>query len=103
MSDIMKQCRGARGRAILRSQVGISQSIQDARHQVQRAETVSKARVLSALIGIQTQTKLLDAAQTLKLSRVDQTDHQLLLGGVVTQSDDVVNRIAVNSLRHLST
>lgn len=77
--------------------VGAAQAIEDARHQVQRAKAVSKARVFRTLIGIKAQAKLLDTPQPLKLGRVDQTDHQLAIFRVGAETDYVVNRIAIYS------
>src|SRR5712671_5793823 len=65
---------------------------------MQRSQTVREPRVLRALVSVQTQAKLLDATQPLKLRRVDQTNHQLAFGAVVAQRNDVVDRIAINSL-----
>ena len=97
----MQQSRGARRGPILSRDVDTSaESIENASHQVQRAQTVREARVLRTLIGVKAQTQLLDATQSLKFSRVDETNHQLFLGAVVTQRNDVVDRIAVDSLSH---
>ena len=66
---------------------------------MQRSQTVSESRVLCSLVGVQTKAKLLYATQPLKLWRVDQANHQPAFSAVVAQRDDVVNRIAINSLR----
>src|ERR1700730_1693935 len=65
---------------------------------MQRSQTVSESRVLGSLIGVQTKAKLLDATEPLKLRRIDQANHQSAFGAIVAQRDDVVNRIAINSL-----
>ena len=65
---------------------------------MQRSQTVCEPRVLGSLVGIQTKAKLLDATQPLKFRRVDQTNQQPAFCAVVAQRDDVMNRIAVDSL-----
>ena len=47
------------------------QLIEDARHEMQRAQAVCEPRVLGALIGVKPQTELLDASQPLKFRCVD--------------------------------
>ena len=56
--------------------------------------------MLGSLISVETKSKLFDATQALKLRRVDQSNHQLALGVIVTQRNDVVDGIAVDSLWH---
>src|SRR5712664_2745944 len=68
---------------------------------MQRSQTVCEPGVLCSLVGVQTKAKLLDATQPLKFRRVDQTNHQPAFGAVVAQRNDVVNRIAINSLGHV--
>ena len=53
-----------------------------------------------ALVSVETETELLDAAQTLKLRSVDQSHHQLAFIGVSLETDDVVNWIAIDAFRH---
>src|SRR5258706_15401365 len=65
---------------------------------MQRSQTVCESRVFCSLVGVQTKTQLLDATQPLKIRRVDQTNHQSAFGAVVAQRNDVMNRIAINSL-----
>jgi hypothetical protein len=95
----MQQRRGASCGAIRRRN-SIAELVKDASHQMKRAETVSESRVLGPLIGVETKAKLFDATQPLKFGRVDQSNHQLALGVVVTQRNDIVDGIAVDSLRH---
>src|SRR5882672_1755509 len=64
-----------------------------------RSQTVCEPRVVCSLVGVQIKAKLLDATQPLKFRRVDQTNHQPAVCAVVAQRNDVVNRIAINSLR----
>ena len=52
------------------------------------------------LVGVETETELLDAAQTLKLGSVDQSHHQLPFIGISLETDDVVNWIAIDAFRH---
>ena len=59
-----------------------------------------EARVLGPLIGVERKPQLLDAAQTLKLGRVDQTHHQLSFAAIGAKTDDVMDRIAVDTFRH---
>ena len=63
---------------------------------MQHAQAVRKTRMLSALICEQRQPELLDAAETLKFSRIDQPNHQFAFVRVRFQTNDIVNRIAVN-------
>src|SRR4029079_5294721 len=56
--------------------------------------------MLCALISEETETELLDAAQTLKLRSVDQSHHQLAFIGISLETDDVVNWIAIDAFRH---
>jgi hypothetical protein len=100
VTHIMQERRGARRRAVCRlDRIPVAQLIEDAGHQVERSKTVSETRVLGTLVGVQTKPELFDATQSLKLWRVDQANHQPAFGAVVAQRDDVVNRIAINSLR----
>src|SRR5258706_3553490 len=54
-----------------------------------------------ALIRVEAQAKLLDAPQSLELRSVDQTHHQLAFARVSAQANDVMDRIAIDSFRHL--
>ena len=56
--------------------------------------------MLRALVGVETETELLDAAQTLKLRSVDQSHHQLAFIGISLETNDVVNWIAIDAFRH---
>ena len=53
-----------------------------------------------ALVSVETETELLDAAQTLKLRSVDQSHHQLAFIGISLETDDVVNWITIDAFRH---
>src|SRR6266536_3143891 len=64
------------------------------------AQRMCKTRVLRALVGIETETELLNASQSLKFGRVDQTHHQLAFICVGAKANDVVNRIAIDSFGH---
>jgi hypothetical protein len=61
------------------------------------AERVSETRMFGALIGIESQSELFDPAESLKLARVDQTHHQLAFAIVGAKTNDVVDRIAIDS------
>src|ERR1043165_1470104 len=63
------------------------------------AEAVREARMLCSLIGVEAKAKLFNAAQSLKFGRVDQLDYQPIFRRLVAQLDDVVNRIAIDTLR----
>ena len=56
--------------------------------------------MLCALIGVERESELLDAAQALKLRRVNQAHHQTPFVRVGAKADDVVNRVAVDAFRH---
>src|ERR1051325_12234550 len=56
--------------------------------------------MLCALIGVERKAQLLDAAQALKLARVNEAHHQLSFISVRAQAYDVVHRIAINAFRH---
>ena len=56
--------------------------------------------MLRALIGVEREAQLLDAAQALKLWRVDQIDHQTPLARVCAQANDVVDGIAIDAFAH---
>ena len=95
----MQERRAACGHAIRRVNiVPISQLIEDARHEMQRAQAVCEPRVLGALIGVKPQTELLDATQSLKFWCVDQANQQPSFVIIGAKADNVVNRIAINAL-----
>src|SRR5215510_3710930 len=54
--------------------------------------------MLRALIGIKSEAQLFDPTQPLKFNRVDQANHQPAFSTVFAQRNDVVNRIAIDSL-----
>ena len=56
--------------------------------------------MFGALIGIESQAKLFNAAQSLKLPGVDQTHHQLAFAVVGAKANDVMDRIAIYSFGH---
>ena len=99
MADVVKQRRNPRSDSIVGIDlVAVTEPIENARHQMRRTETVGKARVLRALVRVQSQSQLFDSPQTLKLRRVDQPNYQPALG-VIAQRNDVVDRVAVDPLR----
>jgi len=65
---------------------------------VQRPEAVREARMLGTLISVESQTELFDAPEPLKFNRIDQLNHQPAFSVVLPQGNDVVDRIAVDSL-----
>lgn len=65
---------------------------------MKRAERMRKAGMFGRLIRKIGQSELPDAAQTLKLSRIDQPDKQFSLVRIGFEANDVVNGIAVNFL-----
>ena len=103
VTHIMKQGCRARCRSIfIGNPVTFPQATENTRHQVKHAERVREARMLCALIGVEGQTQLLDAAQALKLRRVNQTRHQLPCVRVRAKANDVVDRVAVDAFGHCS-
>jgi hypothetical protein len=54
--------------------------------------------MFGALISVESEPELFNAAETLKLRRVNQPNDQTPLG-VIAERNDVVDRIAVNPLR----
>src|SRR2546421_11629156 len=69
---------------------------------MERAEAVREARMLGSLVIVKPDSKLLDSPQTLKLRRVNQTDHQLTFCRIVAQRNDVVDWVAIDSLGQVS-
>jgi hypothetical protein len=53
--------------------------------------------MLCALVSVEPESELLDASQSLKFRRVDQTPHQLAFVGIGAKANDVMNRIAIDS------
>src|SRR5215212_6049513 len=80
--------------------VSFTQSIEHARHEMKCAERMSEARMLRALVRVETKTELFDAAQALKLGSINQSHHQLAFVGISLQTDDIVNWIAIDAFRH---
>jgi hypothetical protein len=68
---------------------------------MKRAQRMRKARMLRRLIGKMRQTELANAPQTLKFGGVDQPDKQPSCLRIGLETNDVVNRIAVNFLRQI--
>jgi hypothetical protein len=100
MTHIVQQRSGPNSRALfIVDRISILKLGENARHQVHRAEAMREARVLGSLICVEPEPKLFDAAESLKFRRVDQLNYQLIFGSIVAQLDDVVNRIAVDTLR----
>ncbi len=58
-----------------------------------------KARMFSRLIRKKRESKLFDAAQTLKFRRVNQANKQFACVAVGFEPNNVVNRIAVDFFR----
>jgi hypothetical protein len=57
--------------------------------------------MLCTLVSVESESELLDATQSLKFRRVDQTHHQLACVGVGAKANDVMDRIAIDSFGHL--
>src|SRR6266536_4254956 len=101
VTDIVEKSGGLGGRSIFGADlVALTQAIENAGHQMQRAQAVSEPRMFGALIGIKAETELLDAPQTLELRCIDQTDHQSSVVCDQIQTNDVVDRIAIDSFGH---
>src|SRR6185369_9228273 len=89
----------ARSSTVFGSDVGsVTQLTEDSGHQVQRPEAVREARMLRTLISVESQTELFDATEPLKFNGIDQLHHQPAFSVVLPQRNDVVDRIAVDSL-----
>ena len=102
VAHVVKQCGRTRGYAILLfNEVFFGEAIKHSTHQMKRAQRVSKTRMLRALVSVESESELLDASQSLKFRRVDQTHHQLAFVGVGAKTNDVMNRIAIDSFGHL--
>ena len=54
--------------------------------------------MLRTLISVESETELFDATEPLKFNRIDQLNHQPAFSSVLPQRNDVVDRIAVDSL-----
>ena len=96
------QKRGrARRRAILfADRVIFAEPVEHARDEMEHAKRVREAGVFRALIGVEREAELLDAAQALKLRRVDEAHEQLPFARVGAQADDVVDGVAVDAFAH---
>lgn len=62
---------------------------------MERAEAVSKPRMLGSLVGEKADAELPYPPQTLKLGRVDEASQKLAFARVGRQPDDIVNRVPV--------
>src|SRR6185369_4111988 len=54
--------------------------------------------MLRTLISVEPEAELFDATEPLKFNRIDQLNHQPAFSSVLPQRNDVVDRIAVDSL-----
>src|ERR1041385_2710216 len=61
---------------------------------------MGETRMLGALVGVEAQTELFDATQSLKFGRINEAHHQFAFAVVGANANDVVNRISINSFRH---
>jgi hypothetical protein len=99
--DIVQQSSRTRRRTVFRRDRKIfAETIKHSRHQVKHTERMREARMLCALISIERESQLLDPAQALKFSRVNETHHQAPFGPVSAKANNIVNRIAVDAFRH---
>src|SRR5947199_8368864 len=96
MQERCAACRHAIGCVNI---VPSSQLIEDARHEMQRAQAVCEPRVLGPLIGVKPQTELLDATQSLKFWCVDQANQQPVIGVGVARRDDDLNLIVLDTMK----
>jgi hypothetical protein len=72
MAHIVKQRCSTRGGTVVRVQLMLlAQAVQHTTHQMKGAQRMREARMFGALVGIQSETELLDAPETLKFHRVD--------------------------------
>ena len=101
VANIVEEGRDARGNPFFGGDpVALAELVEDAGHQMHHSQRMGETRMLRALEGVEGEAKLLDMAQTLKLWRIDQPDQQGVIGPVFRQGDDVVDRIAVESLHN---
>jgi len=76
MAHVVEQrCGPGRGAIVFVDGIFFAQPIQHPTHQVKGAKRVGEARMLRSLVGVEAQSELFDAAQPLKLRRVDQAHH----------------------------
>jgi hypothetical protein len=76
VAHIVKQRGGARGESIFYIDlIAVAETIEDARDQMCRTETVRKARVLGALVRVKAKAQLFDSTKTLKFWGVDQPNY----------------------------
>ena len=98
--EIMQQSAGATDDAGLRADLVMrAEQVQGPRHQVHNADGMRKAAVFRALVSEQRDAELFDAAQTLKLCRIDQHDDQAIIRQRFIERDDIVERVPIIPLR----
>ena len=96
VTDVVQQRGGQYGGAFFFADVIFRlKLIKNTMGQMKRAEAVGKARMLRALVSKKADAELTDAAQALKLGRIDQTDEQLPAGGIGSEANYVMDRIPV--------
>jgi hypothetical protein len=96
VADIVQQRGGEHGGAFLFTDVVFGlELVENAMGQMKRAQTVGKARMLRALVSKEADAELADAAQALKLGRVDQSDEQLPAGRIGSEANYIMDRIPV--------
>jgi hypothetical protein len=64
---------------------------------MKRTQTMRKPRMLRRLICKMRESELANTAQTLKLRRINQTNQQFALIRIGFETNNIVNRISVNS------
>ncbi|HVE58749.1 MAG TPA: hypothetical protein VNB22_18085 [Pyrinomonadaceae bacterium] len=65
---------------------------------MKRAQRMRETRMFRRLIGKMRETELANPPQTLKFCRINQTDKKFSLVRIGFETNDVVNRIAINFL-----
>jgi len=100
VSEVVKQrARSPDHARLVAHAVSRAEQVERARHQVHHPYRMSEAAVLRALVCEHRQSQLLYAPEPLELCRIDQVDYQPVVGDCLVQRDDVMQRIAVISLR----
>lgn len=102
MPDVMDQRGDAdRGPVFSRDRIFRGKAIEDAGREVVCTQAMCEPRMLRALVCKMRKAKLPDAAKPLKLGGIDELRDKGadVVAGIDT--NDIVNRIAVNSLWHL--
>src|SRR5687767_13162384 len=99
VSDVVQQRRAAHGKLCFAGNlVAQIEFRQNPRRQMKRAQRMCKARMFRRLISKMRESELADSPQALKFRRIDETRKKPSFRRIGLQTNDIVNRIAVNFL-----